>query len=134
MSARPGAVSTIKRRAVGGLLALLLLSGCYVQLNRARVAYSDGRYLEVAETLAAQEHTVSSLPVRRQAEYGMYRGLSLLQLGDPEGAHRWLAFSYDVIRRAPESLSHHQLRALNHGWKQLERLGVAQPQRGPQSP
>ena len=82
-----------------GALALPACSTAYV--GRAERDYRAGRYLEVAEELARHEGQLASLSSARQARYGLYRGLSLLKLGDYRGAQRWFGFVENIERAAP---------------------------------
>jgi hypothetical protein len=104
---------------MGLVLAAVLAVGCDRYVGRARRAYQDGRYLEAAERLSEHEHEVADLPPRRQAEYGLYRGLCLLMLGEVDGAHRWLHFAYQVERAEPGALAPEQRAELDRGWAQL---------------
>ena len=95
-------------------------------MGRAGRAYHDGRYLETAERLGQREGDLAELSPRRQAEYGLYRGLSLLMLGDLAGAHRWLYFAYEVERNEPGALKPDERAELDRGWAQLA-AAMAQP-------
>jgi hypothetical protein len=101
------------------VVAVVLLAGCGGYVGRARRAYNDGRYLDAAERLAEREHDVAELSSRQQAEYGLYRGLSLLMLGDATGAHRWLSFAYEIERQEGGALKAEQRGQLDRGWAQL---------------
>ncbi|MBI4950873.1 MAG: hypothetical protein HY908_02490 [Myxococcales bacterium] len=93
--------------------------GCTTYVDRAHYAYRDGRYLEVAEDLSSREHMVAALEPPSQAKYGLYLGLSLLQLNDLSGARQWLGFSSDIERRVPGSLDQGERVALDKGLSQL---------------
>ena len=99
-------------------------------MSDAKHAYSQGRYLEAAEELGEHEHEVERLSPRRQAEYGMFRGLSLLMLDDFGGAMQWMSFAYDVDRQHPGSLRPEQRAELDRGFLHVTRaLGTAPPSR-----
>jgi hypothetical protein len=83
---------------------LLFALGCGSYLGSAKRAYQEGRYLEVAENLSDHEADVPRLEPANQANYGLYRGLSLLRLGDDEAASQWLDFAADVEKKRPGSL------------------------------
>ena len=88
-------------RRLGALLgsSLLLLgfsAGCGGYLGSAQRAYQDGRYLEAAEKLEDHEDEVAELSPRKQVSYGLYMGLSLMRLGDRDGAARWLGFAEEI--------------------------------------
>ena len=65
-----------------------------IPVGGAKHAYSQGRYLEAAEELGEHEDEVSKLSPRRKAEYGLYRGLSLMMLRDYHGAEEWMSFAF----------------------------------------
>jgi hypothetical protein len=107
-------------------LAGLGCGGGYI--GGAKRAYGQGRYLEAAEKLGQHEDEVPELSPRRQADYGIYRGLSFMMLNDYPAAMEWFAFVYDVERRAPGTLRPDQQRELDHGWGQVtQRLGYPEP-------
>ena len=107
-------------------LSMLLCSGCSIAyVGRAQTAYSDGRYLEVAEDLAAHEQEVGQLSRPNKVRYGMYRGLSLMRLGDNDSARHWLRFAYDFENAGPvPTLRPRQRMVLDAGWARLKELGV----------
>jgi len=90
----------------------LLLSGCGGYIVSARRAYHDGRYLEVAEGLSKHEGEVSSLSHEGQARYGLYRGLSLLRLGDHDAAGKWLELAASIEQKHPGTLTTDEKREL----------------------
>jgi hypothetical protein len=113
-----------------GLSGCALLSGCtmtYVQ--RAETAYDEGRYLEVAEQLAKREADMPNTTSGQRARYGVYRGLSLLRLGDYDGAERWLSYA----RGLEQQLNDEQRAKLDAGVAELSELrgldGVARANR-----
>ncbi|MRG95198.1 hypothetical protein [Polyangium spumosum] len=103
-------------RRLGALLVSSLLlfvaAGCGGYLGSAQRAYQDGRYLEVAEELGEHEGEVARLSPRKQVSYGLYLGLSLLMLGDRDGAERWLAFAEEIEARQPGTLRPDEKREL----------------------
>jgi len=114
-----------RRQAVGLALMLLgpglaLCPACseLSYVGRAETAYDQGRYLEVAESLARHEPDLDQLPMWKKARYGLYRGLALLQLGDPEEGRRWLHFARDVELKEA-TLTDDQRRALSAGLASL---------------
>lgn len=91
---------------------LLFVPGCGSYLGSAQHAYQEGRYLEVAENLGQHEAEVGQLEPAKQAHYGLYRGLSLLKLGDHDAAVQWLEFAANVEKKRPGSLQPAQRREL----------------------
>lgn len=97
------------------IATLIFATGCGSYVGGAKNAYSQGRYLEAAERLGQHEHEVSELSPPSQAEYGMYRGLSLMKVADYPGAMRWLDFAFKVEQRHPGTLLPEQRRELEDG-------------------
>lgn len=104
--------------------------------------YTEGRYVEAAEVFERTEYRLASEGPREQAEYGLYRGLTLMALGDLDHAERWLAYSYDTERRSPGALVPERKALLDRGWVELrvrasrtppgaDRQGVARAAPGP---
>ena len=106
------------------VLVVLGFGACTVScssgyVSRGRSLYYEGRFLESAEVLALHEREFGQQPVKRQAEYATYRGLSMLVLGDYPQAHRWLATAYEIERVAPGSLRPEYRFDLDRGWGEL---------------
>ena len=104
------------------LLVALALASCTHYVRRAESAYDGGRYLEAAEDLAAHEHELPQLPPYHRAQYGVYRGLSLLELGEVEAAQQWLQYSAEVEQQAPGSLAPYQRMQLDRGLSLIKKL------------
>jgi hypothetical protein len=96
-------------------------------VRRAESAYESGRYLEAAEDLAAHEQEVEQLPPAHRAQYGVYRGLSLLELGELEDAQRWLRYSATVEELAPGSLAPYQRMQLDRGLARIKKRSATAP-------
>ena len=101
--------------------ALLLVSvvGCGNYVKRAGTLYADGRYIEAAEVFERTERRLVEYTPKERSEYGLYRGMTLLVLGDLEHAHRWLAYAYEVERTNPGSLRSDRRALLDRGWFEL---------------
>jgi hypothetical protein len=95
-------------RAVAALVLLLSLVGCGTFVGRAKKAYAQGRYLEVSEDLGRREEDLPYLSSSAQIDYGIYRGLALLNLGDALGARRWLNFANEVEKENPGTMQDEQ--------------------------
>jgi len=103
------------------MFVMLGVAGCSSYIKRGEALYADGRYVEAAEVFERTEARLSESPVRQKVEYGLYRGLTLLVLGDLPNAHRWLTYAYSVERAAPGSLGPERRARLDEGWSELGR-------------
>jgi hypothetical protein len=108
------------------------VAGCSSYVKRGAALYADGRYVEAAEVYERTEARLPESSPRQRAEYGLYRGLTLLVLGDLRNAHRWLTYAYDVERAAPGSLGTDRRMMLDRGWRELgQRTRVGPPHTTP---
>lgn len=106
-------------------------AGCASSVQRGSALYEDGRYVEAAEVFERNEHRVGTATPRERASYGLYRGLTLLVLGDYGGANQWLSFAYEVDRAHPGALRHDRRALLDRAWADLgERVRDLQGARG----
>lgn len=112
--------------AVTTLFVLLFSLGCGSYLGNAQRAYQEGRYLEAAENLGNHESDVVRLEPAKQANYGLYRGLSLLKLGDHDAASQWLGFAAGIEKKRPGSLQPAQRRELENAQGQLAKSTEAE--------
>src|SRR5262245_9468496 len=100
------------RRCAPLALASLLLGavaacgGYYV--TRGADLYADGRYVEAAEVFERTEYRLVNSSPEQRAQYAVFRGATLLALGDLTQSHRWLAFAYDIERSQPGTLDERQ--------------------------
>ena len=106
-------------RVVGPVVMVLWLGACSSHVRHGSALYAEGRYVEAAEVFEHTEPRLTRASSREKAEYGTYRGLTLLVLGDIRNAHRWLAYAYEVERFFPGSLRPRQRAALDRGWLEL---------------
>jgi len=84
----------------------LALGGCGgSSLNRGANYYSEGRYIDAAQLFEHTEPELRSYDVAQRARYGLYRGATLLQLGDMNEAQRWLLFGYQLAAKEPRALT-----------------------------
>lgn len=104
--------------------ALVALSlgalACSPSAGRAAALYSEGRYIEAAEVFERTEARLAQSPPDDQAAYGLYRGLTMLRLGDHRRAREWLGYAFRVAHAHPGSLDPKQQKLLRSGWEQLE--------------
>jgi hypothetical protein len=109
-------------RAIFVVVFSLSLAGCATFVGRAKRAYNQGRYLEVSEDLGRREEDLPYLSPSSQLEYGLYRGLALMNLGDAIGARRWLAYVNQVEKDNPGTMKPDHRALLAKG---LGELGAA---------
>lgn len=115
-------MSFIRACSIGlQLAACAFVLGCGGFVAGAKSAYQEGRYLEAAETLSEHEREVRDLPAEGQAEYGLYRGLSLIRLQDYQGAMQWLTFASETEKRSPGSLKPEQKAELEKNIHDVEK-------------
>lgn len=91
---------------LGGPLGSLSCSG---NVSRGRALYADGYYVEAAEVFERNEGRLGEWPPEKRAAYGLYRSMTLFELGDVEGAARWLKYCEWVQGSTPGSLDDQQL-------------------------
>jgi hypothetical protein len=114
------------------LAAWLAVSACSGYVKRGSALYADGRYVEAAEVFERTEHRLEEASPRERAEYALYRGMTLLVLGDLRNCHRWLAYAYQVEKSVPGSLRGDRRGLLDRGWFELgQRLRAETPEERP---
>lgn len=103
--------STLKLAALGRsslvlALALGALSGCSTRyVTRGADLYAGGYYIEAAEVFERTEKRLPDASAAERARYGLYRGATLLALGDTMKAETWLSYSAAIVKSDPASLS-----------------------------
>lgn len=114
------------------VLGIALAGGaCSPYVTRGSSLYQDGRYIEAAEVFERTEYRLHESSPRVQAEYGLYRGLTFLRLGDLASAREWLSFAYTVERKNPGTLSTDEVALLDRGWVDLEHATAQLPPQAP---
>lgn len=111
-------VSVVARR-LGAVVVACTLFACEGYVRHGSALYGDGRYIEAAEVFERTEHRLGEYTPREKAEYGLYRGMTLLVLGDLGNARRWMAYSYEVERANPGTLRADRRALLDRGWFEL---------------
>lgn len=102
--------------------------GCGGNVARGHALYSDGYYVEAAEVFERNERRLSEWPPEKRASYGLYRGMTLMQLGDHPGAARWLAYARWVSQEHPGTLRAQEVALLIEGQQALGyRIGPPGP-------
>lgn len=111
---------SVKGWSLGALLVASTLCGaCEGYVRHGSVLYADGRYIEAAEVFERTEHRIGEYTPREKAEYGLYRGMTLLVLGDLGNARRWMTYAYEVERANPGTLRADRRALLDRGWFEL---------------
>lgn len=116
------------------VLGLVTLTACEGYVRRGSTLYADGRYIEAAEVFERTEDRLPEATPREKAEYGLYRGMTLLVLGDLDNARRWLAYAYQVERNQPGTLRHDRRALLDRGWYELDRRHQREALESPREP
>lgn len=91
-------------------------AACGTFVQRGSTLYEEGDYIEAAEVFEHTEGQLDDATPRDCAEYGLYRGLTLLALGDVRNAQRWLGYAYQVERQFPGTLREGRRAQLDRGW------------------
>lgn len=108
----------------GALLSVSLLAGCEGYVKRGSALYAERRYIEAAEVFERTEERLSESSPRQRAEYGLYRGLTLLVLGDYAQARQWLGYAAEVERQYPGTLRDDRRAELDRGFYELNERGA----------
>ena len=103
----------------GVFSSLLLISACSSSLHRGSTLYSEQRYVDAAEVFERSEVRLRTFSPAEQAEYGLYRGLNYIALGDLNNAQRWLSYAFAIDGTYPGALSPYKRAMLEHGWYDL---------------
>ena len=74
--------------------------------------YSHGNYVGAAEYFEHTQARLDSAPADERARYGLYRGVTLLTLGDLEAADHWFSYAAQVVERHPHALDAEESRML----------------------
>lgn len=116
------------RRRVSLLWVVVLFTvSCTSYLSDVEAVYLEGRYLEVAETLAQREDEVARLSLEQQARYCLYRGLALLHIGDRVGAEYWLCLCHALDTVTAAKLTPRQRQLLKEGRRVLRKRHGKEP-------
>ena len=67
--------------------------------------YAGGHYIEAAEVFERTETRLPQASTADRARYGLYRGATLLALGDTLRAGNWLSYTLAIVRSDPSALS-----------------------------
>jgi hypothetical protein len=103
------------------LFVLGSLPGCANATRRGQSLYVDGRLIEAAEVFEHGETLLERASAKDRVRYGLYRGATLLKLGDLDGASRWLYFAQQAETHSPGALEAADLQTLRLAFKDLDR-------------
>jgi hypothetical protein len=93
---------------------------CRSQTQYPRDLYVQRHYIEAEDIFEHMEGDLARLSVTERAEYGVYRGMTLLALGDFRRAQRWLSYATTLERAHPPALAPSQKALLEQGWLQID--------------
>jgi len=85
-------------------LALLTACGAHY-VTRGADLYAGGHYIEAAEVFERTERRLERSTPAERARYGLYRGATLLALGDARRAEHWLRYSHGIALSETRALS-----------------------------
>lgn len=107
-------------------LALALTVGCgHSCVTRGADLYAEGNYVGAAEYFEHTRQRLESAESGERARYGLYRGATLLSLGDFNAADHWLAFALREARQNPDALTADESQMLRRALR--VRAAVAAP-------
>jgi hypothetical protein len=86
---------------VAGVLGVGVWFGCARSaLSRGVDCYAQKRYIDAAQIFEHNEQELSEYDAADRARYGVYRGLTLIALGDEAAGRHWLHYGTALARRS----------------------------------
>lgn len=115
------------------LATLLVTAGCGGScVGRGVSLYEERNYIEAAEAFERTQNRLATMKPVERVRYGLYRGLTLLALGDLRGGERWLDYADVQQRLEPVVLPDEERAMLAHGRTELaQRLQASWPKPEP---
>jgi len=107
-------------RLLPWLVVALCTCACESTTTRGRTLYAEGHFIEAAAYFERREALLHDASAAERAEYGLYRGMTLLALGDVRRARYWLDYAYQVNASVPGSLSGDARTLLGQSYAQLD--------------
>lgn len=107
-------------RRLGVLLAICAVMACASQTQFPRDLYVQRHYIEAEDLFDHMEGDLAQLSVADRAAYGVYRGMTLLALGDFRRAQRWLSYATMLERDNAHALAPAQKALLEQGWLRID--------------
>ena len=88
------------------VVAVLGMAGCRASyVDRGAALYADHEYLEADELFEHNEGRLQSATSSERARYALYRGVTLLSLGDSARSRYWLKYAARCDERDTQALS-----------------------------
>ncbi|MFZ5895066.1 MAG: hypothetical protein ACOY0T_28660 [Myxococcota bacterium] len=95
-------------------LAACAAFGCRASyVDRGAALYASHDYVEADELFEHNEPRLANASGAERARYGLYRGMTLLSLGDSKRARYWLDYATRWTQRDPDALSADERATLN---------------------
>jgi len=102
-------------------------------IGRGVSLYEEHNYIEAAEAFERTQNRLTTMEAVDRIRYGLYRGLTLVALGDLRGGERWLDYAETQQRALPELLPVNERTLLARGRVNLNhQLQAALPKPEPQ--
>lgn len=73
-------------------LCSVCFAACGSAVGRGAEFYTQGRYIDAAQVFEHTEHSLQSYSEAERSRYGLYRGATLLALGDANEARHWFDY------------------------------------------
>ena len=99
-------------RTAAGLLSLALSACGGSALSRGADYYEQGCYIDAAQVFEHNEANLEQYGAADRARYALYRGQTLLALGDYEQARHWLGYGERIVAKHAGALSRREHTAL----------------------
>jgi hypothetical protein len=112
--------------------ATMAAPACSSSVGRGTTLYEQRSYIEAAEVFERTQNRLVAMDAVDRARYGLYRGLTLMALGDLRGAERWVDYAEAQERAQPGLLSQDERAALTHNRSDLaerRQATLSKPQR-----
>ncbi len=112
--------------------AALMTAACSSSVGRGTALYREQSYIEAAEAFERTQDRLTTMDAVDRARYGLYRGLTLMALGDLRGAERWLDYAEAQQRSHPGLLAYNERAMLTQGRRDLsQKLQASWPKPQP---
>jgi tetratricopeptide (TPR) repeat protein len=102
-------------RFINLTLICIVITGCGSSIGRGTTLYQQQSYIEAAEVFERTQSRLTMMDPVERARYGLYRGLTLMALGDLRGAERWLDYAEAQEHGQPGLLAREERAMLTHG-------------------